>query len=112
MSEHLSINIILPLVLIPSPVSPSHAPGQLTMQLLYLLYLPLSTVLCCYLHYCQLSLQQHLPHLVLPSSPDVPADVQLLLCQVILAQQVIELIHGQANQGLLGNKHRLRSKYW
>ena len=96
-------------MLMPSPVPSSQALGKLTMQLSYLFYFPLPKVLSCHLHYCQICHHQHFPHLVLPSPPDVPADVQLLLCQVILAQQVIELIHGQANQGLLGNNHRLRT---
>ena len=49
---------------------------------------------------------QAAPNLVLAPPPDVPADVELLLTQFILAQQVIELIHGQANQGLLRTQNK------
>ena len=40
-------------------------------------------------------------NLVLPPPPDIPADVKLLLCQVLLAQHVIELIHGWYHNVLL-----------
>ena len=40
-------------------------------------------------------------HLVLASPPDVPADVELLLGEVLLAQHVVKLVHGRIHYVLL-----------
>ena len=40
-------------------------------------------------------------HLIFPPSPDVSADVELLLREVLLTQHVIELIHGRVDNVLL-----------
>ena len=40
-------------------------------------------------------------HLVLAPPPDVPADVELLLGEVLLAQHVVKLVHGRIHYVLL-----------
>ena len=40
-------------------------------------------------------------HLIFAPSPDVSADVELLLREVLLTQHVIELIHGRVDNVLL-----------
>ena len=68
---------------------PALDPRHLRLQLLDLIYLPLPAVLR--------------RHLVLPSPPDVSTQSQLLLSQLVLAQQVIELVHGQVDDVSAGD---------
>ena len=42
-----------------------------------------------------------IPHLILPPSPDVATHVQLVLCEVMSGQHVIELIHWETDDFLL-----------
>ena len=67
-------------------VPPLHRPLIPELELLYLLQFSLTTILG--------------GDFVLPAAPDVSAGVQLILRQVGLAQQVIELVHGETDQGL------------
>jgi len=68
---------------------PALDPRHLRLQLLDLIYLPLPAVLR--------------RHLVLPSPPDVSTQSQLLLSQLVLAQQVVELVHGQVDDVSTGD---------
>ena len=36
-------------------------------------------------------------HLIFPPSPDVAADVELLLCHIFFAQHIVELVHGRVH---------------
>ena len=67
-------------------VPPLHRPLIPELELLYLLQFSLTTILG--------------GDFVLPAAPDVSAGVQLILGQVSLAQQIIELVHGETDQGL------------
>ena len=75
-----------PPVFISGLVSPLHSRLVAQLELLDLLQFPLTTVLS--------------GHFVLPPPPDISAGVELLLGQVALAQQIIELVHGETDQGL------------
>ena len=44
--------------------------------------------------------QNRCPDLVLPPPPDVSAHIELVLGQLVLAQHVVKLVHGQTHQGL------------
>ena len=76
---------------------PALDPGNLGLQLLDLVYLPLPAVLCS-----NLARRVCFPgspyntggsYLVLPSPPDVSAEGELLLGELVLGEQVVELVH-------------------
>ena len=75
-----------PPVIISGLVSPLHSHLVPQLELLDLLQFSLTTVLS--------------GHFVLSPPPDISAGVQLVLGQVALAQQIIELVHGETDQGL------------
>ena len=64
--------------------------SHLRLQLLDLINLPLPTVLG--------------GHLVLPPPPDVAAERQLLLSQLVFGQQVVELVHGEVDDVGTGDR--------
>ena len=64
--------------------------SHLRLQLLDLIDLPLPTVLS--------------GHLVLPPPPDVAAERQLLLSQLVFGQQVVELVHGEVDDVGTGDR--------
>ena len=43
-------------------------------------------------------------HLVLPPPPDVPAERELLLRELVFAEEIVELVHGQVDDVGTGDR--------